>query len=453
MGTLLCSAQGRIRKIVLFDTKYYHIPDADTATQRLTAIRQNFINLIDGMHALNSGIEFFIFYNRAGSTDQKAFYDRSIKTRFIPVNRKNKSWYVPTRWAQDVLLAGPNDTLYYEPKSIAPLFADFLCKKIGLKKTKPFPTLTAGADGPELSGGDILIGKFENENYILHGIDELDVAGEKKLQAYFGVSDLHHIQKLSSPLTKAYKRPFYHLDQFCMLAGNMRDDVLVNQDRHIVLTTDLQVTPLKMNGGPVNKYELNPPVPSDVFTGNEIANSKNILFHNIKLPTILFQRDNSKTPNPQNIRFALSYQNCIVENYREQVQTGDTGDYRFFRKINVYFPDYRSTFLQFVTELFQENDANSNQKNIDFLLSDSEKEFDAGKHPINDLLKARYYANRYLNRIHLDIRAKLADVGIYNIQFVDHDFYNQAQSGGSLHCIAKVVERDNSIMTNLQTQV
>lgn len=478
----LLTSSGRIRKIMLFDTCNYTITDNSPEYEAYNEIRMKHLDMINGMHALNNEIWFYVFYHRNTKGVLSGVYtDHSIRTKFIAVNACISKLYLPTRWVQNVFLVGPSKNLLYDNVYVASTLAELVAEYLGFENVTPIYKKGQGDPDNRISGSEILVGKLECDDqakYLLHGLnsERISTLNDQIRDIFKTGKDPYfkNIQSLDNDYTREYSKAFYHIDYFCMLVGRLPK---FNAEG-VFISTPYVYNP--DNNKNVDQWwaETEPFIsPQEPYpmrrTGGTMGNS--IEFKKIELPMYLFPKRKNEPIAPDNIALVLSYANCIVENYRlrswKECWHFDNDEDRKIcsccdqsRRINVYFPDYRDAMSRLIASVYSKKEdrksnlteVHSDQQTDDSILSallilfenwrKEENENEQHVTRSSGCRKSRRDAfrsmNAFFDRVHLHIREKLAKHDIHNVTFLKHDFFALAQSEGALHCIAKVVERD-----------
>lgn len=442
-NSVLHSATGKISKIILFDTRSYTRFPNTSDLSLYYEVWKNHRDVVNSMHTLNPDIEFFIFFRGPEPTSDSLChlpgtlrpFEQFIKTRFIQVNAINPDFYIPTIWIQDILLVGPDNVFYYDENMLTAAFVQMLMRELGLGTASPIPLpapspirdpdtgdLINGRKPEPIRGGDVLTGCTPGgTRYMLHGVPTGNTALAKKFDL-----DRHYVQLLDNAITQQFGRLYFHLDCFCMIVG----ETLSAAGYETVLLADPIVFE-NANGKkpPANVY---PPGPSDFYISSKLPPT--VKFRYLRLPMIIFLENAADGLVQNNIHFVMSYTNCIVENYLEDGR----------RVINAYFPDFRTGLESYVVAHYiDEKHTVALQTMFESSPYDGQKQTSPGTpytgyKTLEDALGGM---NRFLLNLHSYIITVMNEAGINNVQFVRHDFYELAQRGGSLHCIAKVVER------------
>lgn len=458
----LYSANGRISKAALFDTTSHVLERGHDTAKKLQPVVDNNIEIISGLQAFHRYATFYVFYMIADETTSPGpYYYDAIRTWFIPVNDRLPGLYIPTRWIQDPFLITPGQILFYDNDVIKATLAEYVCTYLDLADICMMPKARELPGSPpveKIEGGDLLIGSSAGERFVLHSIKGLDndTALRKELASKYKIDiDKYsrYFQYVGNQLTEEFNL-YYHLDYFLTLVGPLKSQYdcspnPVPPKTQLMLVAKPYV--FSINGVDSTRgYE--PPRPYTILNPDE-----DILvdFDYIALPMILMKKRPKEPLKKDNIKFVLSYNNCLVENYDPLTYSEDTGEpvkkgNPCRRTINIYFPDYRTTLWEFIQEVYEDpglkkslhqllqQDINSEgQLYYNHSVTGSEL-WDSRQAARNDL-------NAFLNRVHNYIRSQLAAKGIYNVHFIRQNFSELAESWGSLHCLVKVFSRDGVI--------
>ncbi len=401
---------GRIKEIILFDINTFAIDKPEKLQEK---VKNRYNNLLKKFDELEIRVYIFLRARIKAAKPGEPFpqtimTDTELKCiRYIIINgkwpggnRKNPIQSIPTRWVKDLMINGTAGTIYYNQNKIKEQLAEIMRMSLDSElKLIPFNMKTAG--------GDLLIGQNNINAFYIH-------AGEKPsdlLLNQLGIISAKAIN-LNDVSTPAPTRIVFHADMFCTLIGKYgkRQKVLLAE----------------VIAGNKNVIDLEDDIFSDYQTRlRRIPGLQQVL----RLPLILIHNE-EKT-----IKFCLTYNNCLVENY----MLGDKQVIRFL------MPDYTETVITYLKRYVNYKNENSfiDNNNIENNLAAwsewlgmeviTENKFTIKK--INEL------ADDTKMKIKRILTKELSDAHV-EIHWLDANFYELAGNFGSLHCLTHVVKRE-----------
>jgi|GEM_PF-4458291 len=404
------SALGRIRKLFIFDTTEYVLKDEPFPFWK---IKERYQDLALSLNRFNTDekTEIYIFF-RINPYSFKAFpnHDRELNLYFVPVNVLLPSASIPTDWLQDIIHVSGNGKLLVAQKMIGPDMIEILRRYTHADEVRRIPR--------PCPGGNILRGNLNGADYMLHGYTPESDCNPYELSKHFGIDMENMILAYDGDMDE-FDELFYHADLYTTIVGPVEDENGDSRELILLAKCD-ELSDSRVRKGlddlQVRMQELRQARP--------LSDGKSALIFDL-LPFVTLSQQEDGT-----ICHALSYNNCLVENFTDK---------KGMPRIRMYFPDYRRE-MQTLIDRQSENEEAMRQLAKKIYAASKVNKLSNDVKPGKPLTYKHTVA--FLDGVHEVIRETLAKYGITEVEFVKHDFRSMAQRLGSLRCMTKVVERD-----------
>jgi hypothetical protein len=420
---------GRIQELIVFDYRSYDISETSSfqeVSQTITEMYRQFAAPFTKTD--QSLIQFYILFDVINPKKWTKWHDKESNISFIPTNTILAEATIPSSWAQDLLhiipLTNGKVEIRLNEDEISQELEEVIAKEIG-------HTFTLSSFAGLPPGGNIIIYKKKGLDQIVmgHNLNVREDNNNPNNIGIFSPNSKASVCKLKWPFEdtlfheKYLKRIFFHIDQYLTPIGCNKDG------EAIFLVPDIK----KAKWAKEERYEVLEKLKESILSFTETLGIKK---ENL-IPVPLFILRSEDEP------YALSYNNCIAENQKENDLS----------KTYIYFPDFRSKVAQFIrsnsyilnnigfAELLVVNEiAKRFIRHIQVFKSFENEEFDQ----IIETEKAIVLSDKYITQIHERLKEDFSSMGIPkdNIRFVSLDFPQSAKRHGSLHCHTKVIARD-----------
>lgn len=474
------SALGYIRRLCIFDTREYTLQPSADPFQKIRERYKPMVTSFNRSNRYGGPVVIEVFFRLNPRQLQKLKNNRGLPAAPVPYEKDsivcipvnfNECWEekkvsIPSMWTQDMFEITHDGKLHYDRKVMSAGLADLLKRHFLVRDDRP-----AG----QLFGGNQLRGKTSHGDFLLTGENE-----PVKTANIFAVGD--GTKKVNSLVVQGVaagrifsvdvgladeadsgenKRFFYHADMYCTLAGPDQEgkEILLVADpvEGGKVKTQLDLLAARFSGR--IKGSIVDPCDSQ---GRSIPGD--IRFSLVRLPLYLLRDENGK------LLYALSYNNCIVENY-EKAGGG--------RILTFYFPDYTETVKRYIAGGLERYN-----RLLERIYPEVNPARVTGPGPIVSPAITRFFRAVLgrltgaakpessimmyslspegsmfapMSRLDLDklmsgLQDKIKDIILtalpsgdkfkVNVSFVSFPFHHYARRHGSLHCMAKVVKRD-----------
>ncbi len=416
---------GRITELLIFDYQSHDLTASGPPAKVYAAVLEKHRQLVDQLNRYRSHPVFLhVFFEAINPEDAPGeFTDSNSRIRLIPVNNIEREAFLPNSWVQDMM-----HVLVRKRKTVMLLDKSLISEKLKRVFEISFPAikfeLTDFAALP--AGGNFIrvTHKFKDigiEGPELHRTMHRPAPGQRN-QLDLPVRQYFRLEwpPEASACMELLKRVAFHIDQYFTPVGFFNH-------RHLFLIPDMKYARIKRSFDVQDCIDvlnrLSYTVP-ELLRQNDCPLELDI----VKVPLYIL-KDGAEA-------YGLCYNNCLAENYEENGK-------RFSR---VYFPDFRSSTLDFVRKNTEKNregekleiSISENFRNIardlhiEYFLTDGPMDFD----------EAIELSGKIIQETENLIRKRLYRKGIRHVQFIDFGFFDMAFYLGSLHCRVKVIERD-----------
>lgn len=400
------SALGRIRRLFIFDTTQYVI--SETSQFPFEEVRNNYSTLAQSLNKFNTDekAELFIFFTiNPYARLVMPMTDVNLGIHFIPVNMVDPDASIPTSWIQDTMFVSSDGSLFLS----AFYFSNALKNVIG----QYAESTNVQFFKRKCPGGNILRGRLNGEDYLLHGYAPWKDCNPYYLSKAFHIK-MSRITKVFDDDMRGHDELFFHVDLYSTIVGPVD-----KEGNELVLLGKCDALKYPDVRKALDDLEQR----LQRMPSTRASDNKQFIFEN--LPFIVLKGSDGK------IEYALSYNNCLVENFIDS-----TGQ----RRIRIYFPDYHDEIMHLAQES-AENELIMTELIEDLIAAAYTNNMNSGIDAMQQTLRPQITA-KYLDGIHNVIRHTLAKYGITEIEFVKHDFRLNANRLGSLRCMTKVIARD-----------
>jgi hypothetical protein len=414
------ASEGRIRKLILFDSTKYKLRHSFDPYEVFAPVRKKHVGLIIGLQKLHKEKEFHIFFscNQYGYCPQP-WYELKNRTWYIPMDDRGELLSLPTKWVQDIVSFNLNGQLLFNRKSISHKSWTHVAGHIGVQ--------IKGTNEKRIEGGNFLTGRHNKKELLLVGKRSNGLSYDV-IKKHFNADQIYNCYNSSM---EKFDKLYFHLDYYMAFVGTYPTSEEPGKDaeKPLLLTSSIDY---------IKPSVINDPKPENP---TPVLGSNAIMFEQLSIPMVVFLKPGKdQMKSDKDILFALSYTNCIIENYIENKK----------RRINIYFPDFRELVTNFFqTKTTWEDHMKSLQLTIENLTSFT-KENSSSKCEVSVLdftniskEELKEELNKFFKCLHNYLTETLSKkIHGVNVQFVPYNFFNLARRNGSLHCVTKVIERD-----------
>lgn len=401
------SSEGRITRLLVFDTKQFLIKAEECPNKMFREVWDKYKFFVYDMNAYHEMEICICFQVDPKGHRPKPWLDPCTLVNYIPVNYEDPDCSVPSAWAQDCIHI-TSDKVLCTHANLLDSFVDVLRSHVF--NTGVFKEVTAAHSLAHLQGGNVLRGKGSKGDFLLVGNPQL-LAGQSdcQLRSIFNLDKSVEIIRLFDPNSpRTHENLFFHVDLYASIIGS------VDNNQWLFLANAIGKCEFEIDTEIGKLNQLLAAIPS---TNNMMRASY--------MPFIVLEDEAGKP------KLALSYNNCIIENY---MQGGK-------QHRCIYLPDYREALNTYVVDLRMKTEPRDN-KQLNFVYLQGDPITAPSSRSRFQTQKQGFDLSALIENVQKNLRQNLTELGFDCVRFVRFPFYADITRLGALHCRVKVIERD-----------
>lgn len=438
---------GTIRRVIIFDKISQNFEDQKPNSFDLYWSLVNyyitFCNELPGVHP----VEIHVFFDTNFRRNENEMEGLIETKKIIPPQNFNAKLFfhctniidcenaISTKWVQDIILPVKRDEWYFassgytsgiNPESC---ISESICEKI----QRVFPDIKLIPLEKRCDGGNMLLGRNQETDYLIIGWGETVQASDQELRKIYNKPSMR-IYRVPDVL-KEISMKLVHLDMYLTIIG--APVVPLYPVSELLFIGKAEGWCSKTVGVFNNALQTC----ADYLIGQQSP----LFFHVVRIPLLIIRL--------QDEYFALSYNNCHVENI-------DDGEGR--QSIHIYFPDYLMRLEERVKSYRRDDNPKllALRHEIRYLLEEQERipsffqanDLDDAQTKYKKLsveeqetfaLEAVSDIKQLIRKTETKLTKICADLGFDGIHFIASDLFALSKTErGSLHCMSLVIDRE-----------